>query len=140
MIKARDENSDYDLNYFNNEHTNLKTPADSMNNMTVGAAADGLYDGVFNGIASGKEFPVLSILEQTILTLRPFYILIQSRIKIYLNQIFLKAGGDYGFYSPTAIDMLYECAISVLSSNPAFGYTKEVGTSLAAPFAANLSS
>ncbi|MDY9918935.1 MAG: S8 family serine peptidase [Proteiniphilum sp.] len=53
------ENTGYDLSYFHGDHTNLSTPADSLNNLTVGAAADNLKDGIFLGIADGKEFPAL---------------------------------------------------------------------------------
>lgn len=53
------ENTSYDLSYFHGDHTNLSTPSDSMNNVTIGAAADNLKDGAFLGIASGREFPTL---------------------------------------------------------------------------------
>ena len=53
------DNSAYDLTYFNSNNTNLCTPADSMNNMTIGAAGDNLGNGAFMGISSGREFPAL---------------------------------------------------------------------------------
>ncbi|AUP77337.1 S8 family peptidase [Flavivirga eckloniae] len=134
--QAMNENVDYDLNYFNNEHTNLNTPADSMNNMTVGAAADGLYGGVFNGIASGKEFPAIYSRTGHI-DLAAIYSA-KKRNKNLFKPDVIEGGGDYGFYNPTTIDFMDNAAISVLSSNPALGYTKEVGTSLAAPLTANL--
>jgi len=133
---AMNENIDYDLNYFNNEHTNLNTPADSMNNMTVGAAADGLYNGVFNGIASGKEFPAIYSRTGHI-DLAAIYS-VKKRNKNLFKPDVIESGGDYGFYNPNTIDRLDNAAMSVLSSNPALGYTKEIGTSLAAPLTANL--
>ncbi|WP_027067127.1 S8 family serine peptidase [Maribacter sp. Hel_I_7] len=135
-IQAMNENVDYDLNYFNNEHTNLNTPADSMNNMTVGAAADGLYDGVFNGIASGKEFPAIYSRTDHI-DLTAIYSVKKSNKNLFKPDV-IEGGGDYGFYNPTTIDFMDNAAMSVLSSNPALGYTKQVGTSLAAPLTANL--
>jgi hypothetical protein len=134
--QAMNENVDYDLNYFNNEHTNLNTPADSMNNMTVGAAADGLYDGAFNGIASGKEFPAIYSRTDHI-DLTAIYS-VKKRNKNLFKPDVIEGVGDYGFYNATTIDFMDNAAMSVLSSNPALGYTKEVGTSLAAPLTANL--
>lgn len=133
---ALNENTDYDINYFNNEHTNLNTPADSMNNITVGAAADGLYQGVFNGISSGKEFPTIYSRKDNV----DLSLLYPSRKKnknLFKPDV-LESGGDYGFYRPNTIDFMENAAMSVLSSNPAMGFTKDVGTSLATPLAANL--
>lgn len=135
-VQAMNENVDYDLNYFDNEHTNLNTPADSMNNVTVGAAADGLYNGVFNGISSGKEFPAIYTRKDHI-DLSAIYP-VKKRNKNLFKPDVIESGGDYGFYNPTTIDFMDNAAMSVLSSNPALGYTKEVGTSLAAPLTANL--
>lgn len=134
--QSMNENSDYDLNYFNNEHTNLCTPADSMNNMTVGAAADGIYDGLFNGISLGKEFPTIYSRTGHI-DLEVIYPP-KKRNKNLFKPDIIESGGDYGFYGPSIIDFMDNSAMSVLSSNPALGYTKHVGTSLAAPLAANL--
>ncbi len=133
---SMNENNDYDLNYFNSECTNLSTPADSMNNVTVGASADGLYEGAFKGISMGKEFPTLFSRKDHI-NLEILEPASKPNKNLFKPDI-LEAGGDYGFYSPGAIDMLDDCAMAVLSSNPAFGFTKEIGTSLAAPLAANL--
>jgi hypothetical protein len=134
--EAMIENVDYDLNYFSNEHTNLNTPADSMNNMTVGAAADGLYNGAFNGISPGKEFPAIYSRTDHI-DLAAMYS-VKKRNKNLFKPDVIESGGDYGFYNPNTIDFMDNAAMSVLSSNPAFGYAKQVGTSLAAPLTANL--
>lgn len=133
---SKNENTDYDLGYFNNEQTNLSTPADSMNNITIGAAADGLYDGVFRGISMGREFPTIYSRKGhvNLKTLTPP----SKPNKNLFKPDVLESGGDYGFLSPGTIDFMENAAMSVLSSNPAFGYTKEVGTSLSAPLAANL--
>ncbi|MDT0691384.1 S8 family serine peptidase [Salegentibacter sp. F188] len=133
---ALNENTDYDIDYFNNEHTNLNTPADSMNNITVGAAADGLYNGAFNGISSGKEFPTIYSRKDHV-DLSVLYPPKKKNKNLFKPDI-LESGGDYGFYEPNTIDFMENAAMSVLSSNPAMGFTKDVGTSLAAPLAANL--
>ena len=133
---SKNENTDYDLGYFNNEHTNLSTPADSMNNITIGAAADGLYDGVFRGISMGREFPTIYSRKGHI-NLEALTPSAKPNKNLFKPDV-LECGGDYGFHSPNIIDFKENAAMSVLSANPAFGYTKEVGTSLSAPLAANL--
>tara|TARA_R110001592_G_scaffold11019_16_gene55550 strand:- start:264 stop:2693 length:2430 start_codon:yes stop_codon:yes gene_type:complete len=133
---SKNENTDYDLGYFNNEHTNLSTPADSMNNITIGAAADGLYDGVFQGISMGKEFPAIYSRKDHV-DLEALTPASKPNKNLFKPDV-LESGGDYGFYSPGIIDHMDNAAMSVLSANPAFGYTKQVGTSLSAPLAANL--
>ena len=45
--KAQNENTSYDLHYFEHPHTNLSTPSDSLNNVIVGGAADNLTGGFF---------------------------------------------------------------------------------------------
>lgn len=133
---AMTDNTDYNLGYFNNESTNLCTPSDSMNNMTVGAAADGLYGGVFNGISMGKEFPTIYSRKDST-DLAAIYPATKKNKNLFKPDI-LESGGDYGFYSPNAIDFMENAAMAVLSNNPARGFVKDVGTSLSAPLAANL--
>lgn len=130
------DNEDYDLGYFNNEHTNLSTPADSMNNITIGAAADGLYEGVFKGISMGREYPALYSRKDHVDlgVLNP----VSRQNKNLFKPDVIECGGDYGFYEADLIDLVEDSAMSVISANPAFGFAKEVGTSLAAPLAANL--
>lgn len=133
---SKNENTDYDLEYFNNDSTNLSTPADSMNNMTVGAAADGLYDGAFNGISMGKEYPTI-FSRKDATDLAAIYPSTKKNRNLFKPDV-IESGGDYGFYRPNTIDFMDNAAISVLSNNPARGYMKEVGTSLSAPLIANL--
>ena len=135
-LNAMNENTDYNLDYFNNEHTNLNIPADSMNNITVGAAADGLYDGVFNGISSGKEFPALYTRKDHI-DLEAIYSTNKRNKNLFKPDV-IDSGGDYGFYANNAIDYSENAMMKVISSNPAQGYTYAIGTSLSAPLTANL--
>jgi len=133
---SKNENEDYDLGYFNKECTNLCTPADSMNNVTVGAAADGLYNGLFQGISSGREFP--TIYSRTDHVSLDLLTPASKPNKNFFKPDVLESGGDYGFYKPKEIDFMDNAAMTVLSANPAFGFTKELGTSLSAPLVANL--
>ncbi|MCD1117567.1 S8 family peptidase [Chryseobacterium turcicum] len=130
------ENSNYDLNYFHGEHTNLSTPADSLNNFIVGAAADNLKDGAFLGIASGREFPALYTRKGHI-DLSAIYSSKKNN-ENYFRPDVIESGGDMGFYNPTTLDWMDEPALTLLSALPHRGIMQDVGTSFAAPLTANL--
>ena len=133
---ALNENTDYDLAYFNSVHTNLSTPADSLNNVTVGAAAENLNNGPFYGISSGREFPTLYSRKGHI-DLAAVFPRNKSN-KNYFKPDVIECGGDLGFYNPTTIDYIDNSAMAVLSARPELGYILETGTSLSAPLTANL--
>lgn len=129
----------YSLNYFNQEETNLSSPADSMNNVVVGAAADNLGTGAFVGISHGREFPTLFS--------RKCHIDLEfyrdtDRITTKINpHLFrpdvIESGGDYeqgeGF-----IGTNHAALMELLSANPAYGFYRDVGTSFSAPLVANI--
>ncbi|MCZ2101028.1 MAG: S8 family peptidase [Chitinophagales bacterium] len=130
------ENTVYDLSYFQSDHTNLSTPADSMNNVTIGAAADNLKDGAFLGIASGREFPTLYTRKGHI-DLSAIYDGNKSN-KNYFKPDVIESGGDMGYYNANTLDWTDEPALTLLSARPEIGMMQEVGTSFAAPLVANL--
>lgn len=130
------ENTSYDLSYFHGDHTNLSTPADSMNNVTVGAAADNLREGAFLGIASGREFPALYTRKGHI-DLSVIYNPKKTN-KNYFKPDVIESGGDMGYYNANTLDWMDEPALTLLSARPEIGTMKEVGTSFAAPLTANL--
>ncbi len=130
------ENTSYDLSYFHGDHTNLSTPADSMNNVTIGAAADNLKDGAFIGIASGREFPTLYTRKGHIdlsVIYKP-----KKTNKNYFRPDVIDSGGDMGYYNANTLDWMDEPALTLLSARPEIGVMQEVGTSFAAPLTANL--
>jgi len=133
---AINENTDYDLVYFNSVHTNLSTPADSLNNVTIGAAAENLNDSAFYGISAGREYPTLysrkGHIDLSVVFPR------NKTNKNYFKPDVIDCGGDLGFYNPSAIDYIDNSAMAVLSARPELGYILETGTSLAAPLTANL--
>lgn len=133
---AINENTDYDLAYFNSVHTNLSTPADSLNNVTIGAAAENLSDSAFFGISAGREYPTLysrkGHIDLSVVFPR------NKTNKNYFKPDVIDCGGDLGFYNPSAIDYIDNSAMAVLSARPELGYVLETGTSLAAPLTANL--
>lgn len=130
------ENTSYDLTYFHGDHTNLSTPADSMNNVTVGAAADNLKEGAFLGIASGREFPALYTRKGHI-DLSAIYNSKKTN-KNYFKPDVIESGGDIGYYNATTLDWTDEPALTLLSARPEIGIMQEVGTSFATPLTANL--
>ena len=130
------ENTSYDLSYFHGDHTNLSTPADSMNNVTVGAAADNLKDGAFLGIASGREFPTLYTRKGHI-DLSVIYNPKKTN-KNYFKPDVIESGGNMGYYNANTLDWMDEPALTLLSARREIGIMQEVGTSFAAPLTANL--
>ena len=130
------DNSAYDLTYFNSNNTNLCTPADSMNNITIGSAGDNLGSGAFMGVSSGREFPALYTRKGHV-----DLSLVFSRNKTnknYFKPDIIESGGDVGFYNSTTLDWTDDAAMELISARPEMGLIKEAGTSFATPLAANL--
>jgi hypothetical protein len=129
----------YDLNYFKEEETNLCSPADSMNNVVVGAAADNLMNGIFMGISSGREFPALFTrkshidLEQY---KKPNKRFTKNNPHLFRPDV-INSGGDYE-QSKLFIGIGSKASIELLSANPAFGFYKDAGTSFSTPLVANI--
>jgi hypothetical protein len=133
---AINDNSSYDLSYFHSEKTNICTPADSMNNLTVGAAADNIANRPFCGIADGREFPTLFSRKGNI-----DLSLIFSRNKTnknYFKPDVIESGGDLGYYNATSLDYMDDAMIDLISARPEIGLFKDVGTSFSTPLIANL--
>lgn len=128
-------NSAYDLNYFFSEATNLCCPADSLNNVIVGAAAHSIIDGAFSGISLGKEYPAIYSRKSHV-DLSPLFPKIK-RNKNYFRPDVIECGGDYE-QSGNFIGSGLKASINVLSSNPTVGFYKHTGTSFAAPLTANI--
>lgn len=126
--------TDYNFEYFKNELTNLCSPSESMNNITIGAAADNLASSVFRGISPDINFPTLYTrkcnIDQSIF----------SRSKQNHNLFkpdLIEAGGDYEKYG-FIIGSGDIASLDLLSANPSFSYYKGIGTSFSAPLVANI--
>lgn len=136
---ASADNNRYDVGYFSHEVTNLCTPAESMNNITVGAAAHSLRPGAFAGIATGPEFPALYSRKGHI-DMQSLSLLSGSKInKRYFKPDVIECGGDYE-HSPGGhvIGQGNIASMEVLSSNRAESFYNQIGTSFAAPLVANI--
>ncbi len=130
------DNSTYDLTYFNSNNTNLCTPADSMNNVTIGGAGDNLDNGPFMGISSGREFPALYTRKGHVDLSIVFSK--NKTNKNYFKPDIIESSGDVGFYNSTTLDWTDDAAMELISARPEMGLIKEAGTSFATPLAANL--
>lgn len=132
---ASNDCNEYDILYFNDEKANLCSPAESMNNLTIGACADNLMDETFIGISDLKEFPTLYSRTNHIEQSR---IIAKRKINRHIKKPdFIQPGGDYEI-SMGFIGTGDNATMSVLSSDPTESFYKNVGTSFSAPLAANI--
>lgn len=130
---AVSDNSDYNFEYFHNDAANLSTPAESMNNMTIGAVADCLKAGIFQGISPQKEFPTLYTRKGHI-NLSKFK---GKKNNLYFKPDVVECGGDYekdGNFIGTGS----MATIDVLSADNTESFYQDAGTSFSAPLAANI--
>jgi len=129
----------YDLNYFNEEETNLSAPADSMNNVIIGAAADNLQNGIFAGIAYGREFPTLYTRKSHIdleLYKKPGKKFAKNNPHLFKPDV-IDCGGDYE-ESNGFIGTGERATLEVLSADPTRSFIKVAGTSYSTPLVANI--
>lgn len=125
----------YDLNFFANENTNICSPAESMNNLIVGAAADNLNGNGFMGISNAKEFPTLYT-RKSHFELTDLFPQNKQNKNLFRPDV-IESGGDYE-QSGIFIGVGDQASMEVLSANPAFGFYKESGTSFSTPLVANI--
>lgn len=133
---AINDNSSYDLRYFHSEKTNISTPADSMNNFTVGAAADNISSNTFFGISTSREFPTLYSRKGHV-----DLSLIFPRNKTnnkYFKPDVIESGGDFVNSNNTYLDWATETSLNVISARANMGLFEETGTSFSTPLVANL--
>ncbi len=133
---AIDDNSSYDLKYFHTEKTNICTPADSMNNFTVGAAADNITNSPFFGIAYGREFPTLFSRKGHVDLSLIFSI--NKTNKNYFKPDVVESGGDFVCFNDSYLDWASETSLNVISARANIGLFEETGTSFSTPLVANL--
>jgi hypothetical protein len=135
--EASNVNRSYDLGYFQQEATNLCSPAETMNNFTVGAAAGNLpASSPFGGISTAKEYPTLYTRKGH----ADLSLLYSSKKlnKNYFKPDCLEYGGDLE-HGPkkTYIAAGINASLQVLSANPAQSFYPQIGTSFATGLAAN---
>jgi Subtilase family len=129
------DQSEYSLEYFYHESCNICSPAESMNNITIGAAADNLKFGFFTGISNSKEFPALYSRKSHI-DLTNFLPKNKQNKNLFKPDV-LECGGDYEQHG-ALIGKDSRATMEVLSANPASGFYNDCGTSFSAPLVANI--
>ena len=130
LLRSVTELIDYP-DHFLEEQSNLQTPADSMNNVTVGAIADNLSGETFGGFSIDNNLPA-------VYSRKFHYDWTDDLKRSIINHKLVKpdilmSGGDYD--RETNPDVY---GMQVLSSIPGVFFNKTPGTSYAAPLAANL--
>lgn len=129
------DNTRYDLGYFSNEHTNLCSPAESMNNLIVGSAAGSLREGDFCGISDSDNHPTL-FSRKGHLDLHQLFSTKKVN-KQYFRPDVLELGGDYELINGR-ISIGEKASIEILSALPNESFYSHIGTSFSAPLVANL--
>ena len=118
--------------HFENESANLCSPAESMNNITIGALADNFENNTIGRISPPGSVPAIYS--------RTFHIDWNhpSITKTKINNKLFKPdvcyyGGDFDMgLDPSSTGM------KILSSSPGMFYDRDAGTSLATPLTANI--
>lgn len=133
------DNSNYPQKFIDSD-SNIASPADSLNNLTVGAIADNYETGEYIRRSKFPEFPAIytrkshfNFLDETIFNR-------VNRNKHLLKPDIVMPGGDYEqfFVFGGGFEDRGSAALSVLSSDLNERTLKHIGTSYSAPMAANL--
>lgn len=132
--------SGYSLEYLCTDETSICAPAESMNNITVGACADNIKEGKFEGISTGPKYPAIYT-RTGYIKLERFKDPKKSRYSKNNKNLFkpdlIESGGDYeqgsGF-----IGQGEKASLEVLSADPTRSFMKWCGTSYSAPLVANM--
>ncbi|GBD91106.1 subtilase family protein [bacterium BMS3Abin04] len=117
-----------------NERATLCIPAESYNNISVGAIAENFeqFDRFIN-ITPFREFPSYYSRRFHLNKNHTFFNNYNNNVHLTKPDL-IYAGGDYNIL----IDDISTAGITILSNNPAIAYTKSVGTSFSTPLIANL--
>jgi hypothetical protein len=118
--------------HFDTEGSNLFIPAESMNNITIGAAAGNFENNGQLCISPDSIFPAVYTRTHHINWLHPTLNWTRINKRLFKPDICHYAGDYDDKLSPE------QAGLKVLSSQPGIFYDKEVGTSYAVPLAANL--
>lgn len=126
---------------FRESRANIAPPAESMNNITIGAEADNFENNGIHGLAGNKDFPGIYS--------RKFHYNFEDEdiFNSVTNNKHLRkpdaliAGGDHHetyYYGMSIFDDAGATCLNVLSSNLEERTFRALGTSYSAPFAANI--
>ncbi len=120
---------------------NIAPPADSLNNITVGACAENYEQGNFIRRSTFPEFPAIYTRKSHIDFTDTDIFNNTNKNKHLIKPDILMAGGDYEHlfaHGMEVFEPVGAAALSALSSNLQDRVIKNIGTSYSAPLAANL--
>lgn len=126
---------------FKNISSNIAPPAESMNNITIGASANNYENKTYKGLADDKDFPAIYS--------RKFHYNYEdsdafnsaTRNSLLVKPDIILGGGDYSEYNSSELSMFvndWEASIEILSSDISERTFRGIGTSYSAPIAANM--
>ena len=120
--------------FHDDESTNQTSPADSFNHITVGAAAGNFENNGRDCYATDEIYPTVYTRTDNIDWSHPSLEKRNRKNKQLYKPDVVYFGGDI---HNTTLDY-FLTGIKILSSNPAFGFYKNMGTSFSAPLVANI--
>jgi hypothetical protein len=128
-------NTSYDEQYFSLESTNICVPAESMNNITVGAASHSLREGNHLGISLGKEYPTLYS-RRSHLDFSKLPAKAKTNNHLFKPDL-IECGGDYAYSRTGMIIDESDARMDILSARASESFYKALGTSYSTPLIAN---
>ncbi len=129
-------NNTYNLAYFQNEEANICAPAESMNNLTIGAASHALRNGPHIGIAISKEFPSLYTRKGHI-DFGKLSSPAKTNKRLFKPDV-IECGGDYSIGANGWLRDVSDAGMEVLSADPTESFFTHIGTSFSTPLVANI--
>lgn len=130
------DNTIYNLQYFQLERTNLSSPAESMNNLTIGAASHSLRQGHHIGISTGKEYPTLYTRKGHI-DFDKLASTAKKNKRLFKPDV-IECGGDYAYSDQGTLSDLSDAGMDILSADPTESFYNHIGTSFSTPLVANI--
>jgi hypothetical protein len=133
------DNSEYPQKFLDTD-SNIAPPADSLNNISVGAAADNYENGDYVRRSGFPEFPTIYSRKSHFNFSDENIFNNTNRNQHLIKPDILMPGGDYEqyFFLGGGFEDRGNAAITIFSSNLTDRTKKRIGTSYSAPLAANL--
>lgn len=119
---------------YDDESTNLTSPSDSFNHLTIGAAAGNFENNGKDCFSTDEIYPTIYTRTDNIDWSHPSVEKRNRKNKQLYKPDLVQFAGD--IHNKTLDSII--TGIKILSSNSAFGFYKDVGTSFSAPLVANI--
>ena len=117
---------------FLEEYSNIRSPSDSMNNLTLGASASNFEDGINNGLAIDGTFPTIYSPKFHCNYLSGI-LNIRQRNNYLRKPDLIYSGGDWDYNGDFSVT-----GMKYISAREGEFFSRNTGTSFSAPLVANL--